>query len=189
MRKLSILAMFAHFISLFLPGLLLGQVADNSIEEIFVVRSVRESRVDPTEFCEEAKIQLGTADVEDQYTFRSIASGSDGLIINANVQTVGRIHTCFGATADPALSFFYAEGSLGTVTFTGLGECRQAWQDYPEPGIVVHRCFLELSDLPKDYVGGQLTTNSVNSQTGGEKSDPPGYTQSSIATIRLWKRR
>jgi hypothetical protein len=34
MRKLSILVMFISFIILFLPGLLLGQVADNSIEEI-----------------------------------------------------------------------------------------------------------------------------------------------------------
>jgi len=79
---------------------------------------------------------------------------------------------------------------LHTVTFTGRGECRLAKRDYPEPGIVVVRCFLELSDLPSGYVGGQLTTNTITSRIRlGDKSDPPGYTQPSIATVRLWRRR
>jgi hypothetical protein len=86
---------------------------------------------------------------------------------------------------------FYGGGALGAVTFTGRGECRYVKQDYPEPGIAVLRCFLELSDLPKEYVGGLLTTNSITSSKNllGEKTDPPGYTQSSIATVRLWRRR
>ncbi len=111
-------------------------------------------------------------------------------MIDTNVQTVGRLHACFGATADPALSNFYAEGALGNVSFTGRGECRTAKLNYPEPGISIVRCFLELSDLPNEYIGGQLTTNTLNSKNVlGDKSDPPGYTQPSIATIRLWKRR
>lgn len=191
MRKMSILAMLVGFISIFALGSSFGQVAGDRVEEIYVVRSMLESRGAPTEFCGEDRTRLGKAQVEDQYTFRSTAiRGSDGLMIDANVQTVGRLRACFGATSDPALSSFYAEGALGAVTFTGRGECRTAKRDYPEPGIVVVRCFLELSDLPSGYVGGQLTTNTITSRIRlGDKSDPPGYTQPSIATVRLWKHR
>ena len=190
MKKLSILAMLVSFISLFALGSSLGQVADR-VEEIYVVRSMRESRGAPTEFCGEARTRFANVGAEDQYTFRSTAiRGSDGLMINANVQTVGRLRACFGATSDPALFNFYGEGALGTATFTGRGECRVVKQDYPEPGIQFLRCFLDLSDLPKGYVGGQLTTSSINSRNVlGDKSDPLGYTQPSIATIRLWKQR
>ena len=191
MRRLSTLAILVNVISLFaLGGSSLGQVADGRVEEIYVVRSWRESRVTPTAYCGEGRTQFANPRSEDQYTFRSTAiRGSDGLMINADVQTVGRLHACFGTTSDPTLSSFYAEGALGTVTFTGRGECRSV-KDYPEPGIVFSRCFLELSDLPKGYVGGQLTTSSINSRNVlGGKSDPPGYTQPSIATVRLWKRR
>ncbi len=189
MRKMLILAILVSFVSLFPPGLSFGQVADNKVEEIYVARSVRESRITPTEFCGEAKIGV-KATFEDQYSFRSVAIGSDGLIINPSVQTVGRLQACFGATSDPLVVSFYGEGALGTVTFTGRGECRYVKQDYPEPGMTVMRCFLELSNLPKEYVGGLLTTNSISSKTLlGDKTDPPGYTQPSIATVRLWKRR
>ena len=45
-------------------------------------------------------------------------------------------------------------------------------------------------NLPDAYMGGQLTTNTIGSQNAlGAVTDPPGYVQSSIATIRLWKRR
>lgn len=168
-----------------------GRASDGRVEDIYVARSMRESRVTPTEFCAEARIGLSSARFEDQFAFRSTATrGSDGLMVDTNVQTVGRLHACFGSTPDPTISSFYAEGVLGAVTFTGRGECLAAKQDYPEPGMVVARCFLELRDLPNGYVGGQLTTNTMFSRNVlGENTDPPGYTQASIATIRLWKRR
>jgi hypothetical protein len=94
------------------------------VEEIYIARSVRESRNPPTEFCK------------------------------------------------------------------GLGECRLTKTDFPEKGMSAWRCFLDLSNLPSGYVGGQLTTNTMNSRnTLGMESDPGGYTQPSIATIRLWKKR
>jgi hypothetical protein len=47
-----------------------------------------------------------------------------------------------------------------------------------------------LSNLPGDYIGGQLTTNSMTSRKPlGTDTDPIGFTQSSIATIRLWRKR
>ena len=78
---------------------------------------------------------------------------------------------------------------------TGLGrasteECLTVKQNFPEPGISVQRCFLDMDGLPPGYVGGQLTTNTIGSRRQiGEPTEPPGYTQPSIATIRLWKHR
>jgi hypothetical protein len=66
----------------------------------------------------------------------------------------------------------------------------QARQDFPEQGLRLFRCFLDLSGLPEQYVGGHLTTNTVGSkQNIGAVSEPPGYVQPSIATVRLWKKR
>ena len=111
-------------------------------------------------------------------------------MINTNVNTIGSLHGCAGPTSDPTTLNFYAEGVLGNVPFTGTGDCRILKQGFPEPGITGARCFLELRDLPTGYAGGMLTTNTVVSRNLiGENSDPPGYTQPSIATVRLWKRR
>ncbi len=111
-------------------------------------------------------------------------------MINDNVRTVGKLRACFGSTNDPKLQNFYAEGSLGAVVFTGKGECLANKSDYPEAGITGVRCFLHLGGLTPEYFGGELTTNSIRSRNVvGGVSDPPGYTQPSIATIRLWKRR
>jgi hypothetical protein len=111
-------------------------------------------------------------------------------MVDAKVATVGTLHACYGPMADVLARHFYAEGVLNGLAFTGHGECRTARQDYPERGLTVSHCFLELSNLPREYVGGQLTTNSIGSrQDIGDQSDPPGYVQPSIATIRLWKTR
>jgi hypothetical protein len=60
--------------------------------------------------------------------------------------------------------------------------------DFPEPGLFPVRCQLILNGMEKPYVGGLLTTNTLTSKAplGGD-TDPYGYTQASIATIRLWK--
>jgi hypothetical protein len=167
-----------------------NSTSDDRVEAVYIARSMRESRIAPTAFCAQPRIGFGSATFEDQYTFRSTATRpADGLMVETNGNTIGRLHACFGSTADATLNF-YAEGVLGNVPFTGTGDCRAFKQDLPEAGITVYRCFLELRDLPDGYVGGLLTTNSVVSRNAiGEQSDPPGYTQPSIATVRLWKRR
>jgi hypothetical protein len=75
-----------------------------SVEEIYIARSVREARLPPTEFCTKAKTGVDHAGAEDQFTFRSVALGSDGRVINANVETIGSAHTCVGPTAIPETS-------------------------------------------------------------------------------------
>lgn len=168
-----------------------GKTLGQSVEAIYVARSLRESRAAPTEFCSKSRTGFDGVTSEDHYTFRSISvRTSDGQVIDNNVQAIGRLHACFGSANDPKLQNFYAEGSLGNVAFTGRGECLANQVDYPEAGITGVRCFLHLSGLPQEYAGGELTTNSVRSRNAlGGISDPPGYTQPSIATIRLWRRR
>jgi hypothetical protein len=163
----------------------------SGVEEIYVVRSWRESRDTPTDFCAQSRTNFDKLTSEDHYTFRSISiQTSNGRMIDNDVKTVGRLRACFGSTADPKLQNFYAEGALGDATFKGRGECLIYKDDYPEPGIISLRCFLHFSGLPAPYVAGELTTNSIRSRNVlGGVSDPPGYTQPSIATIRLWRKR
>lgn len=168
-----------------------ASTASRHVEYIYVARAVRESRTTPTAFCDQARIGFGRTLFEDRFTFRSIQTRSaDGLVVSADVQTIGNMRVCFGATDDSATLNFHAEGTLATVAFIGHGECLTVKRDFPERGITVMRCFLELGNLPVGYVGGQLTTNTVLSRAAvGSVSEPEGYTQPSIVTVRLWKRR
>ena len=157
-----------------------------AVEEIYVARSLRGERSGPTQYCAATKTGFEGTLFEDRYTFRSVAIGPDGLITDANVAAIGTIRTCLAAL-DAASRNFYAEGRLGPIDFTGRGECRSTQANFPEQGLTVVRCFLALENLPPEYVGGHLTTNSLGSLGG--IAEPPGYVQTSIATVRLWKRR
>jgi hypothetical protein len=163
----------------------------SQVEEIIIARSWRESRVAPTAYCGESRTHFGNVLFEDRYTFYSVQTrASDGQIVNAKAGRIGTMRACFGSTADSSTVTFYAEGSFGSMPYVGNGSCLRAKYNYPEQGMQVLRCFLDLSGLPKNYLGGMLTTNSlVTRALLGGPSDPPGYTQPSIATIRLWKHR
>ena len=165
--------------------------AATQVEEIYIARSVPESRTAPTAFCAQQRIGFGGATLEGQYTFRSTATQtSDGRMIDTNAKKIGSIHLCVGPTSDPTISNFYGEGFLGRTPFKGIGECHPRKHDFPERGLNMWNCFLDLSGLPSAYVGGLLTTNTMTSlQSLGMETDPRGYTQASIATIRLWKKR
>ena len=162
----------------------------SDVEEIYVARSLRESTTSPTEFCAKARTGIADPTSESQFTFRSIATrASDGRVLDTDVKAIGSVHICLGRTANPAIIDFYGDILLGSTAFKGLGECHSK-NDFPEKGLTIQRCFLELSGLPAEYVGGRLTTNTLNSLAKliGD-TEPPGYTQSSIATIRLWRKR
>ena len=169
----------------------LGQTAAQSTPETIVVaRSVRESRVAPTDFCAEARVGFGNAQREDRFAFRSVTvRPTDGVVTDASVQTIGDLHSCVGTTPDAQTINFYAEGRVANVEFKGRGECFVGRQNVPVDGVTLQRCFLNLYDMSEGYSGGQLTTNTLASRLiFGEESDPPGYTQAWIATIRMWKR-
>ncbi len=142
-----------------------------------------------TELCAQGKTGFKST-LEDRYTFRAIASTAAGRITDRNVKTIGSAHRCIGPTGDPAVSNFYSELHLGRTALNGIGDCRQTKSDFPERGLRAAHCLLALSDPNGEYVGGQLTSNTMTSlKLLGVGSDPPGYVQPSIATIRLWKKR
>ena len=177
--------------SLWLLGTLLASATPvrAQVEEIYIARSVRESRVDPTDFC--AVARTGFAPIyEDRYSFRSTSTRpSDGLVTSANLKTVATGHACVGQGPNPTIFAFYMELQLGRTAVTWNGECTQNRSDFPEKGVGVMHCVLNLVNSDRGYQGGQLTTNTVTSRNVlGTITDPPGYTQASIATIRLWKR-
>ncbi|HJR34068.1 MAG TPA: hypothetical protein VJ817_03920 [Gemmatimonadales bacterium] len=168
---------------------LAAQSPADSVESIYIARSWRTSRVSPTAFCSQGHAGFAGATIEDHYSFRSVGVAPDGRVTDADVQEVGRLHACLAQL--PASKFnFFAQGVVGTVPFTGRGECETLGTDVPEPGLLSQRCYLRLEHLPPGYLGGLLTTNTINSRNLiGGASDPPGYTQPSIATVRLWRSR
>jgi hypothetical protein len=160
-------------------------------EEIYILRSVRTSRVTPSKFC--ARSRTGFAEIlfEDQYVFHAVATRTeDGAVINPLGNKTASAHACFGKTTDPNIRSFYAEGEISGTPFRGKGKCTTLREDFPEPGLSVVTCFLRLGGMEEPYTGGLLTTNTLRARNvTGEQSDPPGYVQPSIATIRLWRRR
>jgi hypothetical protein len=160
------------------------------VEEIYIARSIVQSRLTPTPYCAQEHVGFVGATVEQEFTFHSVTTrSSDGLLTNPKQNTIGNAHGCVGPSGDPVVLNFYLEGAVGATHFKAIGGCRWGMEN-PESGIRFLNCLLPLQDLPEGYVGGYLTSNSITSrQPVGEASEPFGYLQSSIATIRLWRRR
>jgi hypothetical protein len=160
-----------------------------SPEEIYVLRSIRERQQPAANWCSRAKtgFEPFPSDAERSFSFWSVRS-EGGKLVDAKAARVAELRGCFGPTSERARQNFYADIKLGSLSFRGLGECLALAVDFPEAGLFPVRCQLVLSGLPAPYVGGLLTTNTLTSKAAfGGESDPPGYTQASIATIRLWK--
>ena len=161
-----------------------------AVEEIRVVRSIRLSRVEPTEFCSQTRTTFSGARHEDRYAFAAVATrSSDGLVTDAESNRLGTGHGCLGPSADPGVWNLYLEIELDRLRFIGVGRCTAFKADVPETGISTLACFANLSGLAEPHVGGLLTTNTLTSRKGGPESDPAGYLQASIATVRLWQGR
>jgi hypothetical protein len=123
--------------------------APTQSEEIYIARSVPESRTVATAFCAQERSGFSGATIEAQYTFRSTATQtSDGRMIDTNVKTIGSIHICLGPTSDPAIRNYYGDILLGHTEFKGIGECHRQRADFPENGLTAQNCFLNLSGLP-----------------------------------------
>ena len=164
---------------------------DSALEDIYILRSIREQRDPSTGWCAPSRtgFEPFAKDADRFFSFWSVESrAGDGKLVDMKQERVAELRGCFGATSAPARQNFYAEIKLGAISFRGKGECLALAIDFPEPGLFPVRCQLVLSDFPAPYVGGLLTTNTITSKAGfGGDTDPPGYTQASIATIRLWK--
>jgi hypothetical protein len=163
----------------------------STVEEIYVAHSTRVSTTLPaTAFCNKAPFK-GGAVLEAYFTWSSVETRPDGRLSNPAVKTIGHIRACFGRGENPdsTLVNAYSEGTIAGVPYKGIGTCQDEVIE-PETGITQSRCFQELSGLPNNYVGGLILNSGIISQNqNGAVSSPPGYLQSGIATIRLWKKR
>ncbi|BCS32364.1 hypothetical protein TBR22_A15740 [Luteitalea sp. TBR-22] len=161
------------------------------VEEIFILRSVRLSRQAPSDFCGASGLGVTTPVAEDRYEFRAVATdAATGRVTSVNGARVGTLQACLGTTADARVGDFHAWGEVGGMPLLARGQCRVTGEGVPEAGLTLYAGQFDLSGLPPEYVDGRLTTNTVQGRTPvGANSDPPGYTQPSIATIRLWKKR
>ena len=73
-------------------------IGNSQVEEIYVARAVRQSRIPPTRFCDESRIGFGKTLFEDHFAFRSIQTDpSDGRMVSSDAQAIGNMHVCFGA--------------------------------------------------------------------------------------------
>lgn len=161
------------------------------LEEIYILRSIREQHEPVAGWCSSARtgFEPFPTDAERLFSFWSLQLRPvDGRVVQTKDTRAAELHACFGATSERARQNFYAEVKLGSISFRGNGECLAIKTDFPETGLFPVRCQLILSGLPVPYVGGLLTTSTITSKAAfGGDTDPPGYTQASIATIRLWK--
>jgi hypothetical protein len=164
---------------------------ETSLEDIYVLRSVREPEASTPEGCTSSKtgFEPFASDAERAFAFWSVAvNADDGRIADAKVRRVAALRACMGPTSEIARQNFHAEIEMNGMTFSGRGECMALMLDTPEAGLFPVRCQLVLSGLPPPYVGGMLTTNTMTSAAAfGGETEPPGYAQASIATIRLWR--
>jgi len=163
----------------------------SALEDIYVLRSIREPLAPTIDWCSSAKtgFEPFATDAERFFSFWSVASSpEDGRAIDAKDARVAELRACFGPTDERTRQNFYAEIQLGALSLRGSGECLALLIDFPETGLFPVRCHLVLSGLRAPFAGGLLTTNTLTSNAAfGGDTDPPGYTQASIATIRLWK--
>lgn len=164
-----------------------------SLEDIYILRSIREPSEPLANWCspDRTGFEPFPKDAERMFSFWSVQSRlNDGKIVDAKGPRMAELRACFGSTSERARQNFYAEIKLGSISFRGNGECVAAMVDFPETGLFPVRCQLILSGFPAPYVGGLLTTNTMTSKAAfGGETEPPGYTQASIATIRLWRAR
>jgi hypothetical protein len=165
--------------------------AATALEEIFILRSIRERHEPVAGWCSSSRTRFEPfpSDAERLFSFWSLRLRPEsGRVVRTKHTRVAELRACFGATSEPARQNFYAEIRLGSLSFRGNGECLAVKIDFPDTGLFPVRCQLILSGLPAPYVGGLLTTNTITSKAAfGGDTIPPGYTQASIATIRLWK--
>lgn len=168
-------------------------LSGRGMESILVLRSIRESRLQRPTGCAAARtgFEPYATDGERHFSFWAVeTSAKDGRVIDASTSQVAVLRGCFGPTPERTRQHFHADIELGALTFRGRGECVALAVDVPERGLTAVRCHLVLTDLPNTYTGGLLTTNTLTSEAAyGGETTPAGYTQASIATLRLWRAR
>lgn len=100
--------------------------ASDPLEEIYILRSIREQHAPTVGWCAASRtgFEPFPADAERFFSFWSVRSRpEDGRVIDAGLARVADLRACFGPTNEPARQNFYAEIRLGAISFRGNGEC------------------------------------------------------------------
>jgi hypothetical protein len=103
-----------------------GLRSDAGVEDIVILRSLRLSRIAPTDFCAASRTGFTEATIEERYDFKAVATdAASGRVTNDNGARAGTLHACFGPTPDSLLFNFYAEGERRGVR-------RRSWGVSPD---------------------------------------------------------
>ena len=109
------------------------------VEDIYILRSLREERSAPDPFCAASKTGF-IARVQDRYSFRAVVTRApDGKVVDAKAHEAGMLRACFDGVPGAADANFYAEGVIAGIPATGRGRCTEVAADFPEPGITSMR--------------------------------------------------
>lgn len=174
---LCVVAVFGHCLGLRSQSL----ETPSAVEEIYLFRSLTERTTQgPTDFCKAQAPFPSTG--ENYYTLWSVSGDeATGQVTNVKGKRIGDLHNCTAANPDGTLKMF-AVGTINGIAFKGVGDQAVA-QQTPVVRSNVNRFLLE--GLPAPYVAGVMSSNTVRLTP----ADSPGYVMSSIAVVRLWKRR
>jgi hypothetical protein len=121
------------------------------LEEIYILRSIREQREPVPGWCSSARagFEPFPADAERFFSFWSLRlRPEDGRAVETKEMRVAELRACFGATSERARQNFHAEISLGSISLHGNGECLALRTDFPEAGLIPVRCQLVLTPTP-----------------------------------------
>lgn len=152
----------------------------SDVEEIYVFRSLSErTESGETDFCKREAPFRSTG--HNYYSLWSVtADERSGQLTNVRRMRIGELHNCLGE-ANGVLQF-YTVGTINGIPFRGRGD-QLVEQQTAEINSRVNRFLLQ--GLPAPYVAGMLSSNTVRTTP----SDAPGYVQSSVGVIRLWRAR
>lgn len=147
-------------------------------EQVFMLRTTRDSREKPSEFCAAAGFP---AFAEDRFRAWSVQTdASSGEVTNPRDRQIGELRACVGNTPDRDVVNFYMKGTVaGAPELEFRGTCRFNGRDTPEPGAAPLSCTLTPSG--EGIAGGQVVTNTMNANS-------PAYSTPSFMIMRLWRR-
>ncbi len=172
------------------PRLAFENEAPGGLEEIYVFRTTRTAhQARPTPECSSAPFQVANSDHYDLWSIGLRAR--DSRVVETHKRAVGGFDACFTPLVPGRPLQMYANGTVGGIRWTGLGECRVADAQPPARTVVAFNCQLKLTGLPQSYAGGFAVSSTLATHLGKDApatAHVPGYLSTSVVIIRFWKK-